>query len=624
MTADNDGEGITLLGSEMLTWSDADGSTGAFGGLLAPHLLHLSAGSRGRALVAGPTTAAVIRDIAAGYAQTDVLVRSFLDARALRAALPDSIGVFCGPLDRMARRVAGGGSTYDAVVAVAGTDRLHTAEEDTPLPATTLADLATLVADGGDLLVGVGNPVGVDRLLSLGSASSHQDADWPDGLASAVALPLSVDATASVLAGHGLDPVETWHCHGRRSDPLVAAPSSTFGARAEDSVLVREVGRAYDVLDPSAPAIKDPAATVRDLVRAGLGASTAPLTVLHLRRGGAAVDPADTVLVCEPAHDGAPALAYRLVPGGAGWSRELLGEPTTIQVAPGLSRTTGALVGPVPSGPTLAESVEALCAVHDVTAAGALVRRYRDWLGTGTIAPDRVPVTPGLLAVDGDALALIDPSWIAAAPAPRDVVLARGLLDVAADLLARGVRHPWSAAASARTIAASLLAAAAIEDSAPVLAAAVELDAELRPAGTVPDYDVPGNAGRRSYAELAELAEAAAIRAADGDGHVLWLLGRLQARQRMLRATRSKVRSLETSREMWIGRRVLVLRSLRRRRQERREALLDGPTGEWRDPSTIPPDPFEDPEGVVRVEEDLLPPGYEPPEQVEVLPREDV
>lgn len=621
---------VTLLGSEMLTWSDLDGDVGGFGGLLAPHLLHDFGGPRGRALVAGPTTAAVVIDVATQFEMTDVLVRSYADAQTLRDALPESVGVFCGPLDRMVRE----GRVYDAVVAVAGTDRLHSAEEDTPARGAVLGDLAALVGPGGELFVSVGNPVGIDRLLSLDTGSRHGNADWPDGFQPApgtVVRTPTIDETVALLEEQGLARVETWHCHGRRSDPLVAAPAVTFADRALDSVLAREVARAYDVADPSAPAIKDPAVVVREMVRAGLGAATAPLAVLHLRRGGAASDPADALLVQEPVHEGSPAVAYRLDPNGSGWTRVLLGEPATYQVGSGLTRNSAALNGAVAAGPTLAEAIEACCAEHDASGAGVLVRRYRDWLGPAAdsvVAVDQVPVTPAHLAVDGDRLLVIDSGWVAREPARRDVVLVRGLLDVAADLLARGVRHPWSPAASARTIAVSLAAAAGIEvlpdgTGDALLDEVLALDACLRPVGETPNYDAAGNADRLSYAELAELARSTAERAAQSDEHVFWLLRRLQGRQRALRATRARARAAEESREMWIGRRVMVLRSLKRRWDRRQEAKLNGPFGEWTDPATRPPNPEDDPDALVTIERQFLPPGYRGDDRIEVIPDEE-
>lgn len=614
-----DGTAVTLLGNEMLTWSDADGVVGAFGGLLAPHLLRGFRGERGRVLVAGPTTVPVILEVAAQFAATEVLVRSLPDAEVLRAALPAGIAVTCGPLDR---HVAAG-STYDAVVAVAGVDRLHSAEEQAPSAADTLAGLAALVGEGGELFVAIGNTVGVDRLLSLDESSGHGDAHWPEGAAPDLTSPALADA-ATLLAGHGLAQVERWYCHGPRRAPLVAAAEATFESHRADPVLIRTVAHAYDAVDPAAPAIKDPAATVRELVRAGLGAATAPLSVLHLRRGATAEVPADELLVTDTA------VSYRLVPGEGGWTRELLGEPAVLRVAEGLTRDTGALDGPVPGGPTLADAVEVALASHDVSAAGELVRRYRDWLGpeAGAEVPaDRVAVVPSLLALAEDGLAVIDGSLVADEPGPRDVVLARGLLVLAADVLDRGVRHPWPAGASACDLAVSFLAAAGIEapstedGDAPLLRAALALDARLRPADTAPDFHRPGGDRVASYAELAELAARAARRAADADEHVVWLLRRIQRTQRTIRFTRGNLARLEGSAEMRIGRKVLAARTRARAWRDQRRARNAAPVGEWVDPATVPEAPEES--EVPQIEENLLPPGYVPDERIQVVPNED-
>jgi hypothetical protein len=611
-------EGITLLGSEMLTWSDFGGESGGFGGLLAPHLLHDFGAERGRVLVVGPTAAPVVLDVAARFDSADVLVRSWVDAQALRAALPGAVGVFCGPLDRMSRS----GATYDAVVAVAGTDRLHSAEDETPGEAAVLADLVRLVSEGGDLYLGVGNPVGVDRLLSLATGSRHHDADWPEGHL-VPARPLTLDEVIAVLGSeHGLTPVRTWFCHGRRTDPLVAASAATLSAGRTDTVLLRELARAYDVADASAPALKDPAATVGDLVRAGLGAATAPLVVLHLGRNPTdAPDPG--VLVQEPGADGVPAVAYRLTRAGSGWTRALLSGPARLAVTEHLSRDTAALAGPVPAGTTVADQLVACCAAHDIAAAGVVIRRYRDWLGADSGTPvtgNRAALLPRTV-VGEDVLEVLDPSWIADEDAPRDVVLVRGLLDTAAELLARGIRHPWSPAASARDLAVAFATAAGIEDVAPVLTESLALDARLRPGSTTPDYNEPAGISRLSYAELAEVAEGLGRRAAEGDEHVIWLLQWVQGRQRTLRQLRGELHALESSREVRVGRIIFWFRDLLRRRRVAREEAERGREGEWRDPATRPAEPKQ--EGPLEIESNLIPPGYEPGPAIKVVPPED-
>ncbi|HET6152211.1 MAG TPA: hypothetical protein VFE15_04600 [Marmoricola sp.] len=608
-------DGITLLGSEMLTWSDLDGEAGGFGGLLAPHLLHGFAGARDRVLIAGPTTAAVVLDVAGQFATADVLVRSWLDAQQLRAALPAEVGVFCGPLDRMVRT----GKSYDAVVAVAGTDRLHSAEDSTPSVDAVLADLVSLVGDAGELYVGIGNPVGIDRLLSLDSSSRHHDAAWPDGLAMHGPAP-TVAAVLERLGAHGLTQVETWYCHGRRSAPLVAASSAVLLGASEESVLLRALAHAYDVGDASTPALKDLASTARDLARSGLAAPTAPLAVAHLRRGTAAESGDPAILIAEHA-DQPAAAAYRLTRPAAGWTRELLEPQADVVLSEYLSRDTGALVGAVPPGETLADALTAACSAHDIADVGVLVRRYRDWLGaesTSTVAAEKVVVLPHDLAVADSGFAIIDPSWTTSLRPERDVVLLRGLLDVSLELLARGARHPWSPAASAYQVAESMAAAAGIEYTAPVIADALVLDGRLRADGTEPAYDEPAGLGLLTYAELAEVAHGLGERAAQADEHIIWLLQLVQSRQRALRFTRGQVARLNTSREMWVGRRIFWLRELVRQ-WKRRRYEKQYPEGEWRDRSG---DPIEEQPDKLEIESDLIPPGYEPGPDIEVVPPE--
>ena len=230
----------------------------------------------------------------------------------------------------------------------------------------------------------------------------------------------------------------------------------------DDPVVLREVAAAYR--GPGAVGLRDPAEAVRDLVRSGLGVATAPLAVLHVRRGAAPADPLRTVLlVSEPA--GPARAAYTLERSDDQWHRTLLVPPAVHEVAPALTRDLERLEGPVPSGPLLADELADHCAQHDASGAGVLVRRYRDWLGTddAEVAPSMVAVTLDRLVVTGDSLAPVDDGLLASTGAERDVVLVRALLRFAHDLLRRGGRHPWSTAATPRALAGSLAAAAGLE-----------------------------------------------------------------------------------------------------------------------------------------------------------------
>ena len=135
-------------------------------------------------------------------------------------------------------------------------------------------------------------------------------------------------------------------------------------------------------------------------------------------------------------------------------------------MASGLSRDLALLEGDLPGGRLLGESLADLCAEHDVSGAGVLIRRLRDWLGPepdSAVSPAVVPVVVDRIALGPDSLDLVDRSFVAASEAERDVVLLRVLLRFAQDLLGSAGRHPWSSAATPKNVASSLVAAAGIE-----------------------------------------------------------------------------------------------------------------------------------------------------------------
>ena len=620
MTTSSDG--ITLLGSEMLTWSDLHGEVGAFGGRIASHLLGGFRGDPGRVLVAGPATAEVIRGVSAGFAHTDVLTRSWLDAHELREQLPADVAIHCGPLDRMIRPEQG----YDAVIAVDGIDRLHSAEEETPAWQAVLGHLAGLLHERGELYVAVGNPVGVDRLVALDTLNRQHDAAWPQGHAP-VGEPVDTAHVVGHLAEqHGLDEVDTWVCHGPRKGPRAATSRTVLTDRRSDAVVLRAVRDAYASGPAAGGELRDPGRAAAELVQAGLGAATAPLSVVHLRRsGGPDPEQAVVLLTEEQPPEGDVPVACRLEWRDGAWQRTALAPLTSYVVTPGLSRDLTRLDGTVPEGHSLADRMLDLLAQHDASQAGVHVRQLRDWLGAepgASVDPARVPVLIDHLVVADDGLHLVDTGFVAHEPATRDVVLARALLCFSAGLLGSGARHPWSPAATPRVLATSLAASADVVVDDELFDSAVTLDRSLRAAGgSEPEFEAPlgGTAvvASMSYAELVELAEALAARAAEQDAHVLWLLKTIQLRQRRVRKARGNIRELTESREYRLGRRIFWLRDLRRRRREARSEA-ERPRGMWRDRSGEEIE--ENPDQTVYVEEELVPPGYRPHDGVQITP----
>ena len=609
---------ITLLGSEMLTWSDLD-NTGGFDGVLVASLVSGFARRPERLLIVGPTTPTVIEALSQEADHVDVLVRSWPDAQKLREILPGDVVVHCGPLDRMSRISEG----HDAVVALAGLDRLHSAEEPMPAWPRVLADLADLVGPQGELLVAVGNTVGVDALVTLHPTGFHPDESWPQGH-----LPPSPPPNVDELLGrlsseHQLTEVQTWWCHGPRLRPGLVASRRVLTDLTSDPLLLRRVTGAYGAQGSSTTdALRDPGQVAADLLQAGLGAATAPLTMLHVRRGerGGVMSTAPSMIAQEDQWvGGSPAICW-YEHTGATWQRRLAVPAVQEQVAPGLLRDLGRLEGEVPTGRTLADELRDLLAQHDASGAGELVRRLRAWIGgddPAHVQPAHAAATLDRLAV-GESLQLADASYVVTAPATGDTVLARVLLRFAHHLVVTGARHPWSAAATPRIVATSLAAAADVRLDDDAFAQAVSLDRLLSdPAVPAPDFEAPAPSGDdvMPYAELLELSRALAERAATQDAHVVWLLNTVQIRQRRLRKSRGTIAELRRSREYRLGRRVFWLRDLLRRRKEARLAR-ESPHGVWRDRSGEPP--VED--RTVYVEQDMVPPGYQPHDGVVVTP----
>lgn len=619
-------DGVTLLGAEMLTWSDIQGPVGAFGGLLAPLLLHDFDRQRRNVLVAGPHDAAVVAEVAGQFDGADVLVRSWDDAEALHHELGDVARVLCGPLERLPRPEHG----YDAVVALAGLPRVHSLEDPEPSWQETLDLLVALLSDTGELFVALGNDVGIDRLLSLAPEQRDNDAAWPEGRWEPDRVPGNLATVSDYLAREkGLTPVETWACHGRRSRPLLAAPTGIFEERRLDPFLQRLVAHAYDVHDEAAPLLKNPVSTGRDLVRWGLAGSTAPTWILHVQRRTSVREHAHRLFVEVPGSAEGPALALRFDLEADRWVRSLVGDAGTVRVAEAVTRDLGKLAGPVPTGQTVSDVLQASCTLQDLAASGELVRAYVRWLDPddeGMVPAERVPATLGLLALPGggpgEPLEVFDPSLRADAAYPFRTVLLRTLLVFAHQLLSTGSQHAWPPSVNARRVARNLAAAADLEVTEDQLDEAVALDRRLRPSSLPqPDFSaVGGGVQGRSYAELAQLAKELSDRAEQAEEHNLWLLRQLQIRQRRVRKAVQRAEDVERSPEYRYGRKVLLARRAARKvRDKLRGGPAEPPPGEWRPPK----EQTELPPGArprTTVEKHLLPPGYVPPEEVIVVP----
>ncbi len=199
----------TLLGAEMLNWSDLEPADArpALDGAVALDLLSAVLTDAATVLVAGPHALAVIEHVAARAKYVDVLVRAFSDGETIAERL-EGVRVFTGGLDRFGPEH--GRTSYDVVVALDGTTRLVGPDTGGLTWVDAVDALRGRVAPGGRLLLGTANPFGLDRLLD--APRQPRDDDWgrdvgdepPAGLAAVTralgATGLAVEASYSLFA----------------------------------------------------------------------------------------------------------------------------------------------------------------------------------------------------------------------------------------------------------------------------------------------------------------------------------------------------------------------------------------------------------------------------------------
>ncbi len=257
---------VTLIGGEMLLWSDLDGTHGPApaGG---PALRSLLSAARGRTLVAGPHDPALLEALPA---EVTVLLRGLADAEAL-ASRP-GVSVVCGSLEKMAAVPA-----YDTVVALDGLDRLISAEAEDRSWDETLALLTAVLRPGGRLLLGVPNAFGLHRLVAL--PPEPADADW---VVTGERAPAGPARLAERLGAAGLAVSRTY-----ARFPGVLLGTEILADTSLDGFLTATLSAAY--ADPGGDVLADPVRLATGAVRHGLAADLAPAWLVVAARGAAPV-----------------------------------------------------------------------------------------------------------------------------------------------------------------------------------------------------------------------------------------------------------------------------------------------------------------------------------------------
>ena len=424
---------VTLIGGEMLLWSDLDGRHGpppAGGAALPPLLSALT----GRTLVAGPHDPALVAALPS--ADVTVLVRGVADAEAFGDRT-----VLCGSLEKVATEA------YDTVIALDGLDRLRSAEADDAPWDETLAQLTALLRDTGRLLLGMPNLFGLHRLVALAPAPA--DADWmvPDD--HDPRRPGGLTGLRSRLAAAGLTVVGEY-----ASYPAPGAPSVLLGPAvlADPSLAGFVEATLVAAVRPAGEVLADPARLATGALRAGLAAELAPAWIVQATRSpDAAVSWPDAVV---PAGD--EVREIRLpdgdLPRGRTLETLLLGAAQRRDLAAMRAMLTGWQTGPA-AGVPAGQVVVAPDGGHTaLTAAGDPLVALRAFAAAVTAggyahlwpAPaDEAELTALLAGMTGRELepADVPPAAVVRPPAVRELLAERDWLT--RELAEARAKHEW-------------------------------------------------------------------------------------------------------------------------------------------------------------------------------------
>jgi hypothetical protein len=392
----------TLIGGEMLLWSDLDGSHGrppASGAALRSLLSQAS----GRTLVAG----AHDPELLSALAQPTVLVRGDADAALLSSS---GVAVLCGSLEKLAAS-----PEYDTVIALDGLDRLLSAEAEPHSWSETLELLLAVLKPGGRLLLGVQNLFGVDRLVALPAAPT--DAEWEVPDDHDPARPAGHSGLLAHLALRGLQVERDYAAYPSLSSPTVLLSREILTSPDLSGALEAAVATA---VQPSTNVLTDPVRLATAAVRNGLAAELAPAWFVIARHASPVADASDlasaTALAgAEPAAS-APISAPASAPVSASASVDAVINGEEFRL-PDVA---------LPRGRTLQDHLLAAAQRRDLPTMRDLLTTWQSAPAAGVLAGQIV------VTADGDLTAL--------APAGEPL---RALRAFAREAIAGGYAHLW-------------------------------------------------------------------------------------------------------------------------------------------------------------------------------------
>lgn len=614
MTEDNLSSRISLLGGEMLTWSDLDRSKGSgpfASPLVVPVLAQLMNGAT-RALIAGPHAPWLLERFSESAGSLDVIVRSWPDAHALNLRLNGKpVRIYCGAFEKFAPDHGG----YDVVMALDGVPRLFAADSDDLPWRDAVAKLRDLVKPGGHLVLGVSNGLGLDHLLDAdASVRPPGDDQWPTSAYAITDAPPGLNTVRAVLAEHDLEVREHYAVYPRAAKTSLMVHEHTLSGSEGDEVLAILASSAFANGMGDRPVLTDPRRLAREMVQHGVGLQLAPgwlfvtqtpapsdrpddldtddLAARHAAEASGEVGFPDALITDNLDHPYWAVVLELTRDADGRWKRDLVdvGRSVTPRASGHLQRDPLRLVGPVPTGTLLEEQFLTACRHDDLNALRQLVRGYAEWLqeqaefkawkDPWSSAPsgDRLVMPPSTVfatfenvMIDGDQHALLDQSWSTTLEIPYEIVLTRALRRFGYRVMAGGLRHPWPSGMSPNRLTVTLASMVGVTVTPHLLERSARLEVELegqqrnnteagdqqlyfelQTMGEQPMGTEPGQP--RGYREALATVGRLSTELSEAQSQIEWLDKTVQLREDQLRRERKTSRDIKNSISFAIGR----------------------------------------------------------------------
>ena len=571
-------QNLQLIGGEMLVWTDNEPAEGrlAVGGGAVEELLRGLVRPGGRALIAGPHDRRLIELLDTASMQLTCVVRAYPDAAELAEAFP-RMQVLCGSIAKIEVE-----EPFDLVLALDGAERLVSAEGVAMSWRDTVGVLRRAVHVGGTLVFGQENLLGVHRLVRMSPwYGEHSSADWtPVGEYDETRPNSPADLNAK-LGELGLEVHQRYLGFATPAEPTVLFTDDLATDPDLNQFLRVAVSAACGAQFAGVPVLSDPRALATSALRAGAGATVAPVWVV-VAGNNAVPRTGSRVLVSEPSTDPWP-IRYEVTRQDGTWSRRVLGDARTTS-RDMLRRDPAALAGPLPAGQLLEECLVDLCLRRDLPELARLLTRYAGWLADGAdqdgqLRDAMLYATTGDVLVGGDGFDLWDRTWFTTSQAPVGVALARSLRVFTVKLITGGYSHPWPTTADADSLTVILSGLAGHPLERPELTAAIELEVQLRAAQR--GLDGPAREQLRdvlatvtsgtplvdldSHRELRMALDRMADELVHAQARTAWAEELLTSREKALRNAEAKLDVLSGSLTYRIGRLIMMpLRVLKR------------------------------------------------------------